>query len=221
MTHTSHPYGFRVGITRDWRAQWFSADRRQFCALLREDYLMRSFLEKDLADKVVSEIILERGRDALSIVIKTARPGLIIGREGLGIEDLIRRTKQFAKKNGLNENIRIRVEEVRYMEQDATLVADSIVDSLKRHIHYRRLVKHTVEKVMANRNVKGCRVMIAGRLGGAEIARREDIKQGKIPLQTLRADIDYANKEAVMPYGVLGVKVWVYKGEVGDETENS
>ena len=214
MTHTAHPYGFRVGITRDWRVQWFAASRKKYRELLREDYLLRTFLEKELENKSVSAILFERDRDTLGVTIKTARPGLIIGREGMGIEDLIRRTKQFARKNGLNEHCNIRVEEVRYVEQDAALVAESIVESLKRHMHHRRLIKHTMEKVMANRNAKGCRILIAGRLGGAEIARSEELKQGKIPLQTLRADIDYAHKEAVMPYGILGVKVWIYKGDI-------
>ena len=122
-------------------------------------------------------ILIERDRDAFVITIKTARPGLIIGRDGLGIEEVIKRTKQFARKNKINDNIKIRVEEVRYVEQDAALVADSISDSLKKNMHHRRLVKHTVEKVMANRNVQGCRIAIAGRLGGAEIARREQMKK--------------------------------------------
>ena len=214
MTHSSHPYGFRLGITRDWRTQWFASDRKKYQSLLREDYYIRTFLEKDLSNKMVSSILFERERDTLVITIKTARPGLIIGREGAGIEDLILRVKQFARKRGLNDVIKIRVEEVRYVEQDAMLVAESIVESLKRHMHPRRLIKHTVEKVMANRNVRGCRVTISGRLGGAEIARSEDVKRGNIPLQTLRADIDYAQKEAVLSYGTLGIKVWIYKGDI-------
>ena len=219
MTHSSHPYGFRLGITRDWRTQWFAADRKKYQALLREDYYIRNFLEKELSNKMVSSILFERERDTLVITIKTARPGLIIGREGAGIEELIQRVKQFARKRGLNDVIKIRVEEVRYAEQDATLVAESIVESLKRHMHPRRLIKHTVEKVMANRNVRGCRVTIAGRLGGAEIARVEEVKKGNIPLQTLRADIDYAQKEAVLSYGTLGIKVWIYKGEIEQDTQ--
>ena len=219
MTHSSHPYGFRLGITRDWRTQWFAADRKKYQALLREDYYIRTFLEKELSNKMVSSILFERERDTLVITIKTARPGLIIGREGAGIEELIQRVKQFARKRGLNDLIKIRVEEVRYAEQDATLVAESIVESLKRHMHPRRLMKHTVEKVMANRNVRGCRVTIAGRLGGAEIARAEEVKKGNIPLQTLRADIDYAQKEAVLSYGTLGIKVWIYKGEIEPDTQ--
>ena len=214
MTHSSHPYGFRLGITRDWRTQWFAGDRKKYQALLREDYYIRSFLEKELSNKMVSSILFERDRDTLVITIKTARPGLIIGREGAGIEDLILRVKQFARRRKLNDVIKIRVEEVRYVEQDAMLVAESMVESLKRHMHPRRLMKHTVEKVMANRNVRGCRMMISGRLGGAEIARREEVKKGNIPLQTLRADIDYAQKEAVLSYGTLGIKVWIYKGEI-------
>lgn len=221
MTHSSHPYGFRLGITRDWRAQWFASDRKKYQSLLREDYYIRTFLEKELSSKMVSSILFERERDTLAITIKTARPGLIIGREGAGIEDLILRVKQFARKRGLNDLIKIRVEEVRYVEQDAVLVAESMVESLKRHMHPRRLIKHTVEKVMANRNVRGCRIAIAGRLGGSEIARREDVKRGNIPLQTLRADIDYAQKEAVLSYGTLGLKVWIYKGDIErEEKEN-
>ena len=219
MTHASHPYGFRLGITRDWRTQWFAADRKKYQALLREDYYIRTFLEKELDNKMVSSILFERERDTLVVTIKTARPGLIIGREGAGIEELILRVKQFARRKGLNDAIKIRVEEVRYVEQDAMLVAESIVESLKRHMHPRRLMKHTVEKVMANRNVLGCRVMISGRLGGSEIARSEEVKKGNIPLQTLRADIDFAQKAAVLPYGTLGVKVWVYKGEIEPDTK--
>lgn len=219
MTHSSHPYGFRLGITRDWRTQWFAGNRKKYKALLEEDYHIRNFLEKDLNNKMVSSILFERERGELVITIKTARPGLIIGREGVGIEELINRVKQFARKKKLNDNIRIRVEEVRHVDQDATLVAESIVESLKRHMHPRRLMKHMVEKVMANRNVKGCRIVIAGRLGGAEIARSEEIKKGNIPLQTLRADIDYAQKEAVLSYGTLGIKVWIYKGEIIEEEQ--
>ncbi|MCY4577040.1 MAG: 30S ribosomal protein S3 [Candidatus Kaiserbacteria bacterium] len=219
MTHSSHPYGFRLGITRDWRTQWFAADRKKYRALLREDYHIRTFLEKELDNKMVSSILFERDRDTLVITIKTARPGLIIGREGVGIEELIQKVKQFSRRNGLNDLIKIRVEEVRHAEQDAMLVAESVVESLKRHMHPRRLIKHTVEKVMANRNVQGCRVTISGRLGGSEIARSEEVKKGNIPLQTLRADIDYAQKEAVLPYGTLGIKVWVYKGEIEQDNQ--
>ncbi len=219
MTHSSHPYGFRLGITRDWRTQWFAADRKKYQALLREDYYIRTFLEKELSNKMVSSILFERERDTLVITIKTARPGLIIGREGAGIEELIQRVKQFARKRGLNDLIKIRVEEVRYAEQDATLVAESIVESLKRHMHPRRLIKHTVEKVMANRNVRGCRITIAGRLGGADIARSEEVKKGNIPLQTLRADIDYAQKEVPLSYGTLGIKVWIYKGDIEQDNQ--
>ena len=219
MTHTAHPYGFRLGITKDWRAQWFSDDRKKYRKLLCEDYHIRTFLEKELKGKMVSDIHFERERGTLVILIKTARPGLIIGREGLGIDELIKRTRQFARKRKLNENIRVRVEEVRYIEQDAMLVAESVVEQLRHQQQHRRLIKQMIEKVMANRNVLGCRISVSGRLGGAEIARREEVKRGNIPLQTLRADIDYAHKEAVLSYGTLGVKVWIYKGEINREKE--
>ena len=216
MTHTSHPYGYRLGITRDWRSQWFSRKPEMFRAMLREDHLIRDFFSKELADKMVSDLLIERERDALSIVIKTARPGLIIGREGADIASLIAKTKRFAKKNGLNEDVRIRVEEVRLAEQDAVLVADSIIEALKKRMHHRRLMKSTLEKVMANRNVRGCRILLSGRLGGAEIARKEEVHKGNVPLQTLRADIDYTHREAILPYGIIGVKVWIYKGNIGE-----
>lgn len=214
MTHVAHPYGFRLGITRDWRSHWFSGDRKQYRALLREDHLIRTFLEKELHDKAVSEMLFERDRDEMVVTIRTARPGLIIGRDGVGIEALIARVKRFTRKNNLNGQVKIRVEEVRYVDQDAELVADSVVDSLKKYMHYRRLMKHTTEKIMSSRDVLGCRLVISGRLGGAEIARVEKVKDGRVPLQTLRANIDYAHREAVLSYGTLGVKVWIYKGEI-------
>ena len=216
MTHSSHPYGFRVGIVRDWRSHWFSSDKKKFSAFLREDYLIRTFLDKELEGNMVSNVELDRSKDGIGILIKTARPGLIIGSEGSGIDLLINKIKKFARKNRISDNIKIKVEEVRFAEQDASLVADSIVHALKKRSQHRRLMKQTVEKVMANRNVKGCRILIAGRLGGAEIARREEVKRGNIPLQTIKADIDYAHREAVLSYGTLGIKVWIYKGEIED-----
>ena len=214
MTHTSHPYGFRLGISKDWRAQWFGQDAKQYRKMLHSDHLIRRFLSKELAGKMVSDIIFERSKGSLTALIKTAKPGLIIGREGTGIEDLIKRVKRFARKQGIGDDIKIRVEEVRYLEKDATLVSESIATSLKKRMPHRRLMKQTLDKVMANRDVKGCRIVISGRLGGAEIARKEGVKKGKIPLQTLRADVDYTHRGVVMPYGVLGVKVWIYKGDV-------
>ena len=218
MTHTSHPFGFRLGTSKTWRSQWFSNKKEFYVNTLKEDHLLRTFLDKHLENKMVSDCILERNKgDSLNILIKTAKPGLIIGRDGLGIEELLKKTKSFARKNKLNENINIRVEEVRYIEQNARLIAESVVESLKKQQHYRRVMKTMVEKVMANREIRGCRIVIAGRLAGAEIARREEAKLGNIPLQTIKADIDYANLKAVLPYGVLGIKVWIYKGEVSDK----
>ena len=216
MTHTSHPYGFRLGNTKTWKAQWFSGKRDKYVVMLREDYLIRHFLEKQLEGKMVSDIIFEREKEILNVFIKTARPGLIVGRDGQGEETLLKKLKQFARKNELNQNIKLRFEEVRYAEQDARLIAESVASALKKQQHHRKLMKQTVEKVMANRDIKGCRIVIAGRLGGAEIARSEEIKKGNIPLQTIRADIDYASMRATLSYGTLGIKVWVYKGEVED-----
>ena len=213
MTHKSQPYGFRLGITKDWRARWFAKKPVQYRAMVREDFLLRDFLENELTQKMVSEIIIKRERDAILIQVTSARPGLIIGREGSGVEDLIKKTKAFAKKNNINENITIKVEEIRHIELDAAVIAESVVEQLKKQMPFRSLMKRTVEKVMSNRSVRGARIMLSGRLGGAEIARSEEIKKGNIPLQTLRADIDYAHKNARLPYGTIGVKVWIYRVE--------
>ena len=213
MTHTAHPFGYRLGITKDWRSNWHSGDKNDYRRLVQEDFKIRNFLESKLIGKMVSELQFERERTGLSVTIKTARPGLLIGKEGAGIDELVKSVKAFARKNKISEDVNIKVEEIKYFENDANLIADSIVESLLKRMSHRRVMKQTAEKVMINRNINGIRIVIAGRLGGAEMARKEEVKKGTIPLQTIRANIDYAHKEAIMPFGKLGVKVWIYKKE--------
>ena len=216
MTHVANPDGLRLGITKEWRSNWFAKNRKDYRRFLQEDTAIRTFLNKELRGKMVADISLERDRDILSVVIKTARPGLIIGRDGVGIEDLNKKIQSLALRKGFDEKfkITIRIEEVRNPETSAVLIAEGIGEMLQKRMPHRRVLKQTAEKVIANREVKGVRIILAGRLGGAEIARSETIKKGNIPLQTLRANISFVSYPVVLAYGTLNVKVWVYLGEV-------
>lgn len=164
----------------------------------------------------VSSIEIERSEKVLRVIIKTSRPGIVIGRSGEGSTKLKADIMRQIGKLTISEHpeLKIDVEEVRSPESNATLVAHMVAEGLEKRLPFRRVLKQTVEKVMANRDVKGVRVAVAGRLGGAEMSRREDIKKGRIPLQTFRADIDFAREKAYLPYGVLGIKVWIYRGDV-------
>lgn len=215
MPHTVHPYAHRLGILRDWRSRWFSG-KKDFKTLLRGDVLLREYLTKKLRSFYVSGIEIERGTKTFRIIIATARPGMIIGRSGEGmaklrsdIEKYMRRMK-IARPN----DFKIDVVEITQPEADARIVGLMVADGLEKRLPFRRVLKQTIEKVMANRNVKGAKIEIGGRLGGAEMARTEKIHKGNIPLQTLRADIDFARERASMTYGIIGIKVWIYKGNV-------
>jgi len=218
MTHTVHPYSHRLGILRGWKSRWFGTGEK-YAAFLKSDVLLREFLEKKLKPFHVSSIEMERGEKTLRVIIKTSRPGLIIGRSGEGAVKLKKEMEKFMAKNKLvsAEELKIDIEEVRSPESDASIVGQMVRDGLEKRMPFRRVLKQTVEKVMANRNVKGVKILLSGRLGGAEMARKEMIKKGRIPLQTFRADIDYAQVEAKLPYGVLGIKVWIYKGDVFED----
>lgn len=215
MTHTVHPYAHRIGILRDWKSRWFS-EGDDYKKSLKADILLREFLEEKLRTFHVSSIEMERSKDRLTIIIMTSRPGLVIGREGEGVTQLKKDIDRFMSRKNIRDDkeIRIDVQEVRSPESDAAIVGQMVREGLERRLPYRRVLKQTVEKVMANRDTKGVRIALAGRLGGAEMSRREEYKKGQIPLQTLRADIDFAQEIARLPYGVIGVKVWIYRGEV-------
>jgi small subunit ribosomal protein S3 len=216
MTHIAHPYAQRLGINRDWRSRWFAANPKQYREYLRTDNAIRRFLLKRLKGMAIDAFEIERDEKVLRILIKTARPGLIIGRSGEGATKLRKDIDMLLRKLKLTEKpeIKIDIEEVRSIETSAAIVAQMVAEGLEKRMQFRRVMKQTIEKVMANRDVQGVRIIMSGRLGGADMARREELKKGRIPLQTLRADIDFARQRAVLPYGVIGVKVWIYRGDV-------
>ncbi|MEX2369050.1 MAG: 30S ribosomal protein S3 [Candidatus Paceibacterota bacterium] len=215
MTHTVHPYAHRIGILRGWKSHWFS-QKDQYREYFKADTIIRKFLEEETRTYHVSSIEMERGEGKLNVIIRTSRPGLVIGRNGENATALKAGIEKLIRKQGLEEphSITIDVQEVRSPESDAAIVAQMVRSGLERRFPYRRTLKQTVDKVMANRNVKGVRIALAGRLGGAEMSRQEELKKGPIPLQTFRADVDFAREMARLPYGAIGVKVWIYRGEI-------
>jgi small subunit ribosomal protein S3 len=220
MTHVVHPYAHRIGVIRGWKSRWF-AESGQYQDFLRADILLVEFLNKRLRGMYVADINIERNEKTMRIIIKTSRPGVIIGRSGEGAiklrADIVKQAKRL--KIQLPAELRVDVEEVRQPEANASIVGQMIAEGLEKRMPFRRVIKQTLEKVMANRDVKGARVAISGRLGGAEMSRREQAKRGSIPLQTFRADVDYAQEKAYLPYGLIGIKVWINKGEVFESKE--
>lgn len=216
MTHVAHPYIQRIGVNRDWKSRWFTQSPAKFREYLRVDAALRAFLKKRIKGMSVDAIELERDEKSIRLVIKTARPGLIIGRSGEGISQLKKDIDLFLRKQKMSERLELKidVEEVRSPESSAQIVGQMIAEGLEKRMTFRRVMKQTAEKVMANRDVQGVRIILSGRLGGADMARKEEIKKGRVPLQTLRADIDFARVEANLPYGVIGIKVWIYRGDV-------
>lgn len=216
MTHVAHPYIQRIGVNRDWKSRWFTTSPDKFREYIRVDAALRKMLSKRLRGMSIDTIEIERSQKDIKIIIKTARPGLIIGRSGEGISKLKKEIDLFLRKQKMTEKpeLKIDIEEIRSPESSARIVGQMIAEGLEKRMTFRRVMKQTVEKVMANRDVEGVRIILGGRLGGADMARKEELKRGRIPLQTLRADIDFARVEANLPYGVIGIKVWIYRGEV-------
>jgi len=209
MTHRVHPKVFRIKEITDWDSRGFY--RKNFPAALEEDFKIREFLRKKLGKIGIEKIEIERFPGKINIIISSARPGLIIGRGGGGIEELkkdLEATLPPAKRE-----LRLEIREIKNPWSSASLSAQWIAQQIEKRIPYRRILKGAVDKITAVKEVKGCRVEVAGRLGGTEISRTQWLKKGKLPLQTLRADIDYAQAKAHCTYGVIGVKVWIYKGE--------
>lgn len=214
MSKVVHPFAHRLGIIRDWRHRWFVTGPR-YQEFLKADLLLREFLVKELRGLYIGGIEFERGAKTLRVIIKTSRPGLIIGRSGEGSVKLKNSIVSFLKKKKLAvPEIKLDIEEIRSPESNAAIVAYMVAEGLEKRLPFRRVLKQTVEKVMANRDVKGVRVGLAGRLGGADMSRREELKKGRVPLQTFRSDIDFARERAHLPYGEIGVKVWIYKGQI-------
>lgn len=213
MGQKVHPHGIRLGIVKTWDAKWY-ADR-DFAKNLHEDIKIRRELKKQLMQSSVSRIETERSKNRLKLTIHTAKPGMVIGRGGSGIEDIKNSLKKITDKR-----LDINITEIRQPDLDATLVAENIASQLERRIAFRRAMKQSVQRTM-RLGAKGIKIMCSGRLGGAEIARSESYREGSIPLHTLRADIDYGFAEANTTYGRIGIKVWIFKGEILPEKKVS
>lgn len=209
MSHKVHPKAFRIKEITDWQSRWVS--EKKFPRYLEEDFKIRKFLKKKIGKFGIEKIEIERFPGKIIVMIFSARPGLIIGRGGEGIEEL-RKELEKALITGKQE-IKIEIREVRNPWASASLVAQWVVQQIEKRIPFRKVLKQTLDKIMSQKGVEGARVEVAGRLNGAEIARTEWLKRGRLPRQTIRADIDYAQAEALCTYGIIGVKVWIYKGE--------
>jgi small subunit ribosomal protein S3 len=218
MTHRVHPYAHRLGIIRDWKSRWFGKPGK-YQEYLKTDILLREYLTKRLRGLYVDTLEMERGENAYRIIIRTSRPGMVIGRSGEGSIKLKNDIVKELKKIGapMPKEIKVDVEEVKDPDSRAAIVAYMIAEGLEKRMPFRRVMKQAIEKVMASRNVEGVKVALSGRLGGAEMSRYESLKDGRVPLQTLRADIDYAREKAYLSYGVIGIKVWIYRGEIFDK----
>ncbi|EKF18432.1 30S ribosomal protein S3 [Nitratireductor pacificus] len=207
MGQKINPIGFRLGINRTWDSRWF-ADNGEYGDLLHEDFKIRNYIEKELKQAAVSKVVIERPHKKCRVTIHAARPGLIIGKKGADIEKLRRKVASMT-----NAETHLNIVEVRKPEIDATLIAQSIAQQLERRVAFRRAMKRAVQSAM-RLGAEGIRINCSGRLGGAEIARMEWYREGRVPLHTLRADVDYGTAEAKTAYGICGVKVWVFKGEI-------
>ena len=207
MAQKINPKSYRLGISENWDSRWF--DLKNTKKFLEEDYRIRRFVLKQTKAAKIENIEIERKAKDIKVIIKTARPGLLIGRQGIGIENLSAGLKKLLKTNN---KINIVVEEVKHPESSASIVAQNIAEDIEKRISYRRVLKQHLSKIIQHKEVLGAKVMASGRLDGKEIARDEWLKEGKLPLSTFRANIDYGFSEAHCTYGVVGIKVWIYKG---------
>ena len=207
MGQKVNPHGLRVGIIKDWDSKWY-ADKKKFNEFLIEDHKIREYVKKKLFLSGISKIEIERAANKIKLSVYTAKPGMVIGRGGSGVEELRKDVEKLT-----NKSVVVNVEEIKKPELDAQLVAENIASQLERRVSFRRAMKQAIQRTMRF-GAKGIKTQVAGRVGGADMARTEGYSEGTIPLQTLRADIDYGFAEANTTYGKLGVKVWLYKGEV-------
>lgn len=214
MGHKVNPTGLRIGITTTWKSRWF-ADK-DYTKKLKEDIQLREFIMKKWKSAAIADVEIERNANTIRLIIKTSRPGVLIGRGGTGISDMI----ALIKKNffaGKKIDLKIEAQEIRQFEENASLVAQNVAEQLEKRVPFRRILKSMLDQVEKNRNIKGVKIEVSGRLGGAEMSRREWLSRGTVPLHTLRADIDFARATAHTTYGAIGVKTWLYKGEVFEE----
>ena len=211
MAQKTHPIGFRLGIVKDWQARWFAGKQANYRALVLEDVTIRKTISKNYPEAGISRVEIERGTSDVIITIHTARPGIVIGRGGQRVEEIRKELEALTARKA-----RLNVQEIRQPELDAFLVARNIADQLERRIAFRRAIRQAVTRTM-QAGAKGIKVICGGRLGGADIARTEKVLEGRVPLHTLRADIDYGVTQARTTYGVIGVKVWIFKGEIFEQ----
>jgi small subunit ribosomal protein S3 len=205
----THPLGFRLGITQTHRSSWF-ATTKNYPNTLEEDFKIRTYLEKELSSAGLSKILINRKSDQIEVELQTSRPGIVVGRSGSGIEKI---KIDLNKLTNNSKQIRVNVTELARPDGDAPLIAEFIAQQLEKRVAFKRATRQAIQRAQKV-NVQGIKVQVSGRLNGAEIARTEWVREGRVPLQTLRADIDYATKEASTIYGILGIKVWVFNGEI-------
>jgi small subunit ribosomal protein S3 len=214
MSKVVNPFAHRLGILKDWRHRWYASGPK-YQEYLKADILLREYLLRELRGMYIGGLEIERNDKQLRVIIKTSRPGVIIGRSGEGSTKLRNKITDFLKLKKLaTPEIKLDIEEIRSPESNAAIVAYMVAEGLEKRMPFRRVLKQTIEKVMANRDVKGVRIGLAGMVGGGTMSRREELKKGRVPLQTFRSDIDYAKERANLPLGVIGIKVWIYRGEV-------
>lgn len=213
MGRKVHPYGFRLKVIRDWQARWYAKPGAQYNELLGEDIKIRAFVQKEVGHAGVSHVDIERFPNQVIITVHTARPGVIIGRKGAAVKELREKLEEMTGKK-----VKLEIEEVEKPDLDAKLVADNIAQQLERRISHSRAMKRAVQQAM-RLGAGGIKIICGGRLAGAEMARRETVMEGRVPRSTLRADIDFAKSEALTTYGRIGVKVWIYKGDVLPEAK--
>jgi small subunit ribosomal protein S3 len=215
MGHKINPTSLRIKITDTWKSRWFS--RSHYAKQLTEDIKIREYLEKHLKRAGLVRIDIERmGDGTVTVIIKTTKPGLIIGKGGTGIEDL---KKKIKAKLGIKKELKVNIEEVRELNLQSLVVANGIAEQIEKRVAFRKLMKQGLEQIM-NAGAKGAKIAIGGRLNGAEIARTEHLSVGKIPLHTLRADVDFARSTAFTTYGTVGIKVWIYRGDIFEEKKS-
>jgi small subunit ribosomal protein S3 len=208
-----HPYGFRLGVIRDWNARWFAKKGKQYAQLLVEDYRLRNYIRKETAQAGVSKIAIERFPNQIIVTVHTAKPGVIIGRKGAMVKQL----RESLEAN-TGKKVKLEIAEIEKPDLEAALVADNIANQLERRISHSRAMKRAVQQALRV-GAEGIKITCAGRLAGSEMARRETVMEGRVPRSTLRADIDFARSEALTTYGRIGVKVWIYKGEILTEAK--
>lgn len=221
MTHTVHPYAHRLGILRDWKSRWFARNPKKYREYVKADAAIRALLSRRLKGNYVSHIEIERSQKDIRISVHTARPGMVIGRSGENATKLKGELQNLLKKIAPSERLQLHFDilEIRSPESNAAVVGAMVVEGLEKRMPFRRVMKQTIDKVMANRDVEGVKISVSGMLGSGSMSRTEELKKGRIPLQTFRADIDFAHAEASLPLGRIGVKVWIYRGDIFSEKQ--